>query len=104
MNTRVRLMVSLVFLSGLTSSITISVSAQSTSTSRKVSGKVTDETGNGLSSVTVTVKGSKVATQTDENGNYTVNTPSNATLVFTSVGYAANEVAARGRSTVNATL
>src|SRR5215210_1736376 len=88
---------------GLAILFTINVSAQTTS-GRKVSGKVTDETGNGVSGVTVTVKGTRVATQTDDNGNYTVNAPSNATLVFSSVSYAANEVAARGRSTVNATL
>src|SRR5215210_378898 len=88
---------------GLAILFTINVSAQTTS-GRKVSGKVTDETGNGVSGVTVTVKGTRVAKQTDDNGNYTVNAPSNATLVFTYVGYAANEVAAHGRSTVNATL
>jgi TonB-linked SusC/RagA family outer membrane protein len=69
-----------------------------------VSGKVTDETGNVLSGVTVTVKGTRVATQTDVNGNYTVNAPANATLVFSSVGFAPNEMAANGKSTLNATL
>ena len=82
---------------------TINVSAQTTS-GRRVAGKVTDETGNGVSGVTVTVKGTRVATQTDDNGNYSVNAPANSTLVFSSIGFAANEVAARGRSTVNATL
>ncbi|MEJ7685134.1 MAG: TonB-dependent receptor plug domain-containing protein [Segetibacter sp.] len=95
----------LFFLSGSPIFFTINASAQASSaTGRKVAGKVTDETGNGVSGVTVTVKGTRVATQTDDNGNYTVNAPSNATLVFSSVGFAPNEVSANGRSTVNATL
>ncbi len=96
----------LFFLSGLPCLLVINLTAQTSTASsgRKVSGKVTDETGNGVSGVTVTVKGTRVATQTDDNGNYTVNAPSNATLVFSSVGFAPNEIAANGRSTVNATL
>src|SRR5215210_2142558 len=88
---------------GLAILFTINVSAQTTS-GRKVAGKVTDETGNGVSGVTVTVKGTRVATQTDDNGNYTVNAPANSTLVFTSVGFAPSEVASQGKTTINATL
>jgi TonB-linked SusC/RagA family outer membrane protein len=91
----------LFLLAGLPGLLTTDVSAQ---TSRKVSGRVTDESGNGVSGVTVTVKGTRVATQTDDNGNYTINAPANNALVFTSVGFAANQVEAKGRNTVNATL
>lgn len=96
----------LLLLSVLPCLFAINVSAQTSSVSsgRKVSGKVTDETGNGVSGVTVTVKGTRVATQTDDNGNYTLNAPANATLVFSSVGFAPNQAEAKGRSTVNATL
>src|SRR6476469_4029618 len=69
-----------------------------------VSGKVTDENGNGVSGVTVTVKGTKVATQTDGDGNYTINVPAAATLVFTSVGFRPVEADPKGRSTVNINL
>jgi TonB-linked SusC/RagA family outer membrane protein len=93
----------LFFLTGLAILFTINVSAQATS-GRKVAGKVTDETGNGVSGVTVTVKGTRVATQTDDNGNYTLNAPANSTLVFSSVGFAPNQVEARGRTTINAIL
>jgi TonB-dependent starch-binding outer membrane protein SusC len=69
-----------------------------------VSGRVTDENGNGVLGATVTVKGTQVATQTDANGNYTINAPANATLVFTSVGYAPIETATAGRGTININL
>lgn len=95
----------LICLSGLPALLAINVSAQTSSSARKqVSGKVTDENGNALSGVTVTVKGSRIGTQTDAAGNYTITAPANATLVFSSVGFAAIESDARGKNTVNATL
>ncbi|MDF2188209.1 SusC/RagA family TonB-linked outer membrane protein [Paraflavitalea sp. CAU 1676] len=56
---------------------------------RSVSGKVTDsKTGNPIQGATVTVQGSATAVQTDANGRYTLNNfPSNATLLFSIVGY-----------------
>jgi len=53
-----------------------------------------------LSNVTVQVKGTSVATQTDENGRFTINAPSNATLVFSFVGYSGTEVKVNNRSDV----
>lgn len=69
-----------------------------------VRGKVMDENGSPVQGVTVTVKGSQVTTQTDAEGNYTINAPANATLVFTSVGFTPNEVEVRGRRTINSNL
>lgn len=96
----------LIFLSGLPVILHTKVSAQAVSSSSRktVSGKVTDESGNGLSGVTVTIRGTQQATQTDANGNYTISAPANATLEFSSVGFARNTVETKGKSTVNATL
>jgi TonB-linked SusC/RagA family outer membrane protein len=69
-----------------------------------VSGKVTDENGNPVQGVTVAVKGTQVSTQTDAAGSFTINAPTNATLVFSSVGYTAGEMEVKGRRTVNLTL
>lgn len=69
-----------------------------------VSGKVTDsQTGAGVPGVTVTVKGTRNAVQTAEDGSYSISAPANATLVFTSVGFERIEQKASG-STINATL
>src|SRR5687768_1475602 len=57
---------------------------------RTVTGRVTagDST---LSGVSVVVKGTTTATQTDEAGRFSISAPVNATLVFSSVGYEAQE-------------
>jgi TonB-linked SusC/RagA family outer membrane protein len=57
-----------------------------------VTGHVTDsKDGTGLSGVTVTVKGTRAAVQTDVNGNYSIVAPPGATLVFTSIGFNTKE-------------
>lgn len=67
---------------------------------RPVSGKVSiGDTA--LSGITVQVKGTAIATQTDADGNYTINAPADATLVFTSVGYGVQEVKLGNRTTLN---
>ncbi|WP_153799290.1 SusC/RagA family TonB-linked outer membrane protein [Foetidibacter luteolus] len=60
-----------------------------------VSGKVTDDKGQGLSNVTVQVKGSSIGAITDANGAFSIRVPSeNATLVFSSTGYQSKEMRA----------
>ncbi len=71
-----------------------------------LSGKVTDqESGDPLPGVNVLAKGTTVGTVTDIDGNYrfTVNDEV-TTLVFSSIGYEAQEVEVGGRSTINVTL
>jgi TonB-dependent SusC/RagA subfamily outer membrane receptor len=69
-----------------------------------VTGKVTDAVGP-LPGANVIVKGTTNGTQTDFDGNYTINNvPGNATLVFSYLGYKTMEVAVNGQSTVNASL
>ncbi|HEX7903280.1 MAG TPA: TonB-dependent receptor [Chitinophagaceae bacterium] len=69
-----------------------------------VSGKVTDARDNSaLSGVNVTVKGSRTGTTTDINGNFRISTPSNATLVFSNVGFSDKEVRVTG-SLINVSL
>ena len=67
-----------------------------------VTGKVTDsKDGSPLAGVTVTAKGTKVSTQTAVDGTYKITLPSGATsLVFTSVGFAKQELPA-GSGSVN---
>ncbi|GAA4342639.1 TonB-dependent receptor [Flaviaesturariibacter amylovorans] len=71
----------------------------------QVTGRVTDPNGAGLAGVTVTVKGQNVATSTNENGQYTLTVPANATtLVFSSVGFTSREEVLNGRSSINLNL
>src|ERR1700761_366029 len=57
-------------------------------------GKVSDASNNPLPGVTVTVKGSHVATTTDGDGNFAIKANENDVLVFSSVGFADVEMKA----------
>ncbi|MGG9970679.1 SusC/RagA family TonB-linked outer membrane protein [Ferruginibacter sp. SUN002] len=63
-----------------------------------VTGKVSDlKDGSPASGVTVTVKGTNVATQTASDGTYTISSPTaNPTLVFTSTEFGRQEVKSNG--------
>lgn len=69
-----------------------------------VKGKVTDNTGLPLPGVSVKVKGTLTGTVTDINGNYSLRAPSNATLNFSFIGFASQDIATGGRSVINVTL
>ena len=71
-----------------------------------VSGKVTDaKTGNPIQGATVSVQGRTVAVQTDAAGRYTLsNVPSDATLVFSFVGYSPKELKPGNALTLDAAL
>ena len=71
-----------------------------------VSGKVTDASGEPLVGVNVLVKGTTTTTgaMTDLDGIYALNVPNNATLVFSCIGYATQEIAVAGKKTVNVQL
>src|SRR5436189_4494711 len=59
---------------------------------KQVTGKVTDENGLPLSSISVHVKNSRVGISTKIDGTFSLNVPENATLVFTGVGYLPKEI------------
>jgi TonB-linked SusC/RagA family outer membrane protein len=66
----------------------------------KISGKVTDSSGD-LPGVTIKVKGLDIGALTDASGNYTITAPENGTLVFSFIGYTSKEVAINGQSVIN---
>ncbi|MBV9963640.1 MAG: carboxypeptidase-like regulatory domain-containing protein, partial [Parafilimonas sp.] len=57
-----------------------------------------------LSGVTIQVKGTRTATQTDQNGNFSISASPTSTLVFSYVGYATQEVAVNNQTTININL
>ena len=69
-----------------------------------VSGKVSDDSGVPLPGVNVVVKGTSTGTVTSADGSYSVSAPSDATLVFSSVGFVTQEVAINGQSSIDITL
>lgn len=66
-----------------------------------VSGKVMDETGEGMVGVNISIKGLTRGTITDINGNYSLKAPANGTLVFSFIGYMDKEVAIGGRTVLD---
>jgi TonB-linked SusC/RagA family outer membrane protein len=72
-----------------------------------ITGKITDENGEGIPSVSVTVKGTSIGSATNANGNYSIVLPDNLAspvLIFSIVGYENQEISVSGRQTINATL
>lgn len=72
---------------------------------RTIAGRVTDETGNAVFAASVLVKGTRVGTTTDNNGNFTLSLPATGrTLVISGVGFAEQEVAIGNQSTISISL
>jgi len=69
-----------------------------------VRGLVTDSSGKPLSGATVFVKGTKISTQTDAAGRFSINAPTDAILVISYVGYSTLQVAVNGRLELTVTI
>ncbi|MBT8308685.1 MAG: SusC/RagA family TonB-linked outer membrane protein, partial [Maribacter sp.] len=69
-----------------------------------VTGTVTDNTGSPLPGASVVEKGTTNGTQTDFDGNFTIEVGDDATLVISYIGFATQEIAVNGQSTINVTL
>lgn len=70
-----------------------------------LSGKVSNEKGEGLPAVTITVKGTATSTVTDAGGGFTLNLPQGAkAIVVSSVGFSDQEISVEGKSSITVTL
>jgi iron complex outermembrane receptor protein len=70
---------------------------------QEVTGTVSDANGP-LPGASVVVKGTTTGTQTDFDGNYSINADGDATLVFSYIGFKTTEIAIGGQTTINVTL
>lgn len=71
----------------------------------RITGKVTDDSGQGLPGVTIRLKNGNAAVVSDADGNFRITVPgSDAVLVFTFVGFQQQEVPVRGTSVLNIKL
>ncbi|MEZ4903819.1 MAG: SusC/RagA family TonB-linked outer membrane protein [Spirosomataceae bacterium] len=72
---------------------------------RTISGKLIGASDNSvLPGVSVVVKGTSRGTTTDNNGDYKVSVPNNATLIFSYIGYIKREVKVGNQNTINVSL
>lgn len=69
-----------------------------------VKGLVKDDQNLPIPSVSIMIKGTNNGVQTDASGNYTISAPANATLVFSFIGFANQEIPVNNRTTINVTL
>lgn len=69
-----------------------------------VKGSVKDDQNLPIPSVSIMIKGTNNGVQTDASGNYTISAPANATLVFSFIGFANQEIPVNNRTTINVTL
>ena len=83
--------------------LTTSKEVKSAIVQNTVTGTVSDEMGP-LPGASVLVKGTTNGTQTDFDGNYTIDAPSNATLVISYIGFKTMEVAIDNQTTISVTL
>jgi TonB-linked SusC/RagA family outer membrane protein len=85
--------------------LAISVCTFAQQQSRVIKGKVTDESSGGLPGVTVRLKGTKVATSTNQNGDFSiqVNSPQDI-LIFTMLGTVTKEMVVGNSSDLSVSL
>lgn len=70
-----------------------------------ISGRVTNEQdGTAMAGVSIAVKGKTTGTQTDANGNFSLNTTFNDVLVVSSLGFATRELPVSGKTNLNIAL
>ncbi|QNF33220.1 SusC/RagA family TonB-linked outer membrane protein [Adhaeribacter swui] len=70
-----------------------------------ITGKVTDEKGEGIPGVTVLLKGTSTGTATGPDGSFTLSTPDGTgTLVISFIGYQTREVAINNQTIINVSL
>lgn len=89
-----------IFITGV---LTLFCFVQSYAQQKTISGNVASvATGQPLAGVTVSVKGSKEATQTNAEGNYKISvSPASQALIFSSVGYETQDVDLNGKTEIN---
>jgi hypothetical protein len=70
-------------------------------TSRAISGKIISENKEDLPGVAVMLKGKLVSARTDSNGNYMLSAEESDTLVFSFIGYSAEEIPIGTQTVIN---
>jgi TonB-linked SusC/RagA family outer membrane protein len=70
----------------------------------RVTGRVTNEGGEGLGAASISIKGTRLGTSSDASGVFSLNAPENATLVISAIGYVTQEIKISGQQVINVKL
>lgn len=72
---------------------------------RRVTGRVlSGKDQQAIPGVSILIKNTQLGTTTDANGNFSLNVPANATLVFSAIGFTGREIALGNQTQLNVTL
>ena len=88
----------------LTFMLALFASAAALTAQVKVTGVVKDDTGQGVIGASVMEKGTSNGAVTDLDGKYVITVKQGATLVFSSIGYATQEIPVGGRTVIDVLL
>jgi TonB-linked SusC/RagA family outer membrane protein len=80
------------------------IGAQTTDAQTWIRGTVSDENGESLIGVSISIKGSSKGTVTDTEGAFTISAPGNATLVFNYIGMQPVEEVIHNRKTIHVVM
>src|SRR5436190_14695887 len=80
------------------------ISDASAQADKTITGIITAQSGEALSGVSITIKGTTHGVASDAKGAFTITAPANATLIFTHVGYKLQEVDVKDKTTINIVL
>lgn len=73
-------------------------------TLQKLTGTISDSTGQPLIGVSIQVKGTTMGTVTDANGKFSLNVPDNAVLIVSYIGYKPEQIPVNGQTQLNIVL
>lgn len=68
---------------------------------QEISGKITDENGQGLPGASIVIKGTSNGTTSDLEGNYKLGVPENSTVIISFVGYVTQEIEVGSQSVID---
>jgi TonB-linked SusC/RagA family outer membrane protein len=71
---------------------------------KRISGRITDQTGSPLVGVTVNIKGTTKGTVTDDQGRFAINVENNDVLVFSYIGYESQEIKVGDKTEISISL
>lgn len=69
-----------------------------------IKGKVTDQNGNSIPGATISIPGTSIGTATDIDGNYSLEVPEGATILFSFIGYIPQNIEVGTRSIIDVVL
>ena len=78
--------------------------SQAQNTPIHVVGHIMSDSGQPVAKATIAIKGSRTGVSSDDNGNFDIQAPADATLTISSVGYAPATIKVAGRHTLQITL